>query len=226
MIYMNQVSPPVSPAPGTPAPFFPTPGAPGTPTPFVPTPGAPGTPSSEEILASEQLAVVGTLRLLWLQLAIWERSFIVSAVGNLGDIQAITDRLLQIPEAFAGFLGQYFTPQEADQFKELLEEHINTVTALVSAEKNNDIQMVNQETSNLYENANRIAAYLAVINSYWNEEQWKDVLDDYIEILLADLVARESSEYAKEITIFDDLQTQAVKIADLMSGGMLQKFRP
>lgn len=213
MLYMNQVRPPVSPAPGTPAPFF-------------PVPGAPGTPGSEEVLASKQLAVIGALRLLWLQLAIWERSLIVSTAGNLGDIQAITDRLLHIPEAFAGFLGQYFTPQEANQFKELLEEHISTVTALVNAEKNDDIQTVNQETFSLYENANRIAAYLAVINSYWNEEQWKDVLDDYIEILLADLVARESGEYTKEITIFDDLQTQAVKIADLMSGGMLQRFRP
>ena len=51
------------------------------------------------------------------------------------------------------------------------------------------------------------------INSYWNQEQWTEVLDDYIEMLLADLVARLTGDYAKEIDVYDDLQTQAIKIA-------------
>jgi len=170
--------------------------------------------------------MIYNLRQLWTQLAIWSRSLIVSTAGNLGDIQMIEDRLMYLPEAFAALLGQYFEPQEADRFRELLVEHIAAVLALVSAEKNNDIQTVNHETANLYDNANRIAAYLVSIDSYWNREHWGTILDDYIEILLADLVARMAGEYAKEIDIFDDLQTQAIKLADYMAQGMMQKFHP
>lgn len=189
-------------------------------------PNAPSTPDFTGFIEEEQLALISNLRQLWMQMAIWSRSLIVSTAGNLRDIPMITDRLMYLPEAFAAVLGQYFEPQEADRFRELLVEHIAAVLALVIAEKNNDIQTVNQETVNLYDNANRIAAYLVSINSYWNREQWQIILDDYIEMLLADLVARMAGEYAKEIDIFDDLQTQAIKLADYMAQGMMQKFHP
>ena len=158
-------------------------------------------PSPEEILEGEQQALIGRLRQLWIQLAIWSRALIVSAAGSLGDIQAITDRLMEIPD-------------------------ISAAAALITAEKNNDIATVNQETENLYANADRIAGYLVGINSYWDLEQWKDFLDDYIEIFLAGLVARLEGNYPGEITIFDDLQNQAIKIADYMAQGIMQKFHP
>lgn len=204
MIYRNQINPP----------------------PGVPAPNAPSPPEFTGIIEAEQLALITNLRQLWMQLAIWSRSLIVSTAGNLSDIQMITDRLMYLPEAFASVLSQYFEPQEADRFRELLEEHIAVVLALVSAEKNNDVQTVNQETMNLYDNANRIAAYLVSVNAYWNNEHWQIILDDYIEMLLADLVARMAGVYAKEIDIFDDLQTQAIKLADYMARGMMQRFHP
>lgn len=203
MRYKNQVTPPAS---------------------TVPAPNPPATPNFEEINEGEQLALISDLRQLWSQLAIWSRSLIVSVAANLGDIQMITDRLMFLPEAFSKILGKYFEPQDADRFGELLQEHISTMSALFTAEENKDDTVVNQETENLYANADRIAEFLAGINSYWDEEQWKDLLSDYIEMLLADLVARIAGEYAKEIDIFDDLQTQAIKIADYMSHGIMQKF--
>ncbi len=208
MIYRNQISPP------------------GAAVPSVPAPNAPSTPSFTGIIEGEQLALISNLRQLWIQLAIWSRSLIVSIAGNLGDVQMVTDRLTYLPEAFSGILGQYFEPQGADRFRELLEEHISAMAALFSAEKNNDDQTVNQETKNLYNNAGRMASYLVSINSFWNRDQWTQLLNDYIEILLADLVARMEGDFAKEIDIFDDLQTQAIKIADYMAQGMTEKFHP
>ncbi len=206
MIYKNQVNPPAAPS--------------------VPAPNPPSTPSFFGSIGPEQLALISNLRQLWMQLAIWSRSLIVSTAASLGDIQMITDRLMYLPNAFAKVLGQYFDPQEADHFRELLQEHISTVVALFAAEKANNDQTVNQETENLYQNANRMADYLGSINSYWNSVQWRNLLYIYIQILLADLVARMTGSYASEIDIFDDLQTQAIALSDYMAQGMLQKFVP
>jgi hypothetical protein len=211
MLYINQNDTPA----GTANP--PAPGA---------EPALDEAPGFEEYLESEQLALISGLRKLWVRLAVWSRSLIVSTAAGLGDIQAITDRLTELPEAFAALLSQYFEPEEADQFRELLEEHISTMEDLVEAEKNNDDKTVSQETENLYNNAGRIAAFLAGINAYWNQGQFGDLLNDYLEMLLAGLVARLEGDYAKELEIFDDLLTQAVKLADYMAQGMLQKFRP
>ena len=213
MISINQSNSPAAPAPNQSASAAPEPNP-------VSTPDFPGP------VGSEQLALISNLRQLWLQLAIWSRSLIVSTAAGLGDIQMITDRLTYLPDALSRLMGQYFEPQEADHIRELLEEHISTMAALFAAETAKNDQTVNQETVNLYDNAVRIADYLVSINAYWNREQWIALLDDYIQMLLVDLVARMGGDFTKEIDVFDDLQTQAIKIADYMSSGMMSKFRP
>lgn len=190
-------------------------------------PAAPGAePDWNTFLKSQEFALVGSLWRLWIQLAILSRSLIGSEASNLGDSQVIADRLTKLPEAFSGLLRQYFTPQQADAFQALLEEHITALMALIVAEINNDDRTVDQETRNLYANVDRLSAYLSSINEYWNQAEWQDLLNDYIEMLLAGLVAQIAKEYAREIDIFDDLQTQAIRIADYMAKGMIQRFRP
>lgn len=215
--------PPATPAPGPPTPGTPTPG---TPLISVPAPNAPSTPAFPGPFGSEELGLISNFRQLWMQLAIWSRSLIVSTAANLGDIQLIIDRLMYLPDDFSKILSLYFEPQEADSFRELLQEHISTLAALFAAEKDKDDNLVNQETVNLYDNANRMASYLAGINSFWNAAQWRALLYDYIQMLLADLVARMGGDYAKEIDIFDDLQTQAIALSDYMALGIMRKFIP
>lgn len=178
------------------------------------------------MVTQEQLELVRKLGQLWQQMAVLTRSLIVSASGNLGDIQVITDRLTTLPDALAGVLGQYFEKQEVSHFKELMQEHIAAISALIIAEKNNDRKTVNQETVFLYDNANRIAAYLASINPFWDQGQWSELLNDYIEMFFADLVARLTNNFTKEIDIFEDFLSQAMKIADYTAQGMMQKFHP
>lgn len=220
-VFASELPLPNEPA-GQPSPAEPTLPSPAEPT--LPSPAEPTLP--EPLLADEQRKLIGDLRQLWMRLAIWSRSLIVSTVAGLGDITQLTDRLLAVPEEFSAILGQYFEPQEADQFRELLEEFLSTSTALIAAEKNKDDNLVNQETKNLYADADRIAEYLVSINSNWSQEQWTDLLNDWIEMLLADLVARLDGDYAKEITVFADLENQSLKSADYMADGIMKKFHP
>ena len=208
------------PAPGTPAPEMPVPG---TPVPGAPEPGM---PDFAGYLESEQFSLISSLRELWIWLAIRSRSLIVSASAGLRDIQAITDVLSALPESFSAELGKYFEPQEADRFAELLQEFISTTEALIAAEKSDEERMTGQETANLYRDAGRIASYLASINPYWNRQNLEELVVDYIEILLAGLVARMSGDYRREMTIFEYLLAQAVKIADYLAEGIARKFRP
>lgn len=181
---------------------------------------------NDDILTGNRPELVLKLSQLWLQLAILTRSLIVSTAGDLGDIKVITDRLTLLPKTFSEVLDQYFDPEETAQFQELLQEHIAAVSALIIAEKNDDRQTVNQETVFLYDNANRIAAYLMNINPFWSKEQWSELLNDYIEMFFADLVARLTNDFTKEIDVFEDLQSQAMKLADYMARGIAQKFYP
>lgn len=205
MIYKNQVNPPA---------------------PTVPAPNPVSTPAISGPIGPEQLALISNFRQLWMQLAIWSRSLIVSISANLGDVQMIYDRLMFLPETFSGVLDRYFEPRDIDSFRELLQEHISIEAELFDAEKNNNDQTVNRATVSLYDNANRMADYLASINPYWSAAEWRNLMTVYIQTLLADLVARMAGGYAKEIEIFDDLQTQAIALSDYMAQGMLRRFVP
>jgi len=194
----------------------------------MPSPGtpAPEMPDFSDYFDSEPLDLISSLRDLWIRLAIWLRSLIVSSSAGLDDIQAIKDMLSNLPESFSAVLGKYFEPQEADRAGELLGQLISTAVALIAAEEVDEEQRTGQETVNLYNDAGRLAAYLASINPYWTREMLEELLTDYIEILLAGLVARLEKEYPREQTIFEYLLAHAVKVADYMAQGIMRKFRP
>ncbi len=58
-----------------------------------------------------------TLRKLWEQHIMWTRSFIISTVDNLGDIEFVTKRLLRNPSDFAAVLKNYYGSEKADKFR-------------------------------------------------------------------------------------------------------------
>lgn len=54
-----------------------------------------------EKFTRRQICLFGRIRRLWSQHVYWTRFFIISAVSELGDLQAATKRLLQNPKDFA-----------------------------------------------------------------------------------------------------------------------------
>ena len=47
---------------------------------------------------------------------------------------------------------------------------------------------VDEATVRLYQNADQLAAYLAQINPYWSEEEWKRLLYEYYENIILQMV--------------------------------------
>ncbi|MGI6728179.1 MAG: hypothetical protein ACOX4P_06500 [Anaerovoracaceae bacterium] len=49
----------------------------------------------------KQIKIMNTLRKLWEQHVMWTRSFIISTIEGLSDLDPVTKRLLQNPTDFA-----------------------------------------------------------------------------------------------------------------------------
>jgi len=172
----------------------------------------------------EQLNLMNTLRKLWEQHVWWTRSFIISVASDIEDLELVTDRLLRNPTDFANVLAIYYGNENAEVFKTLLEEHLKIGAAIVTSAKEGNSEAVDENLKKWYDNADEIAAVLASINPYWDQEEWRSLLYDHLKMTTDEAVARLSGEFAQDIMIFDMIETQALAMADVMSAGIIRQL--
>jgi hypothetical protein len=164
-------------------------------------------------------------RLLWEQHVMWTRMFIISTAAGLGDLKVVTNRLLKNPIDFANILSQFYGNQKADKFKDLLTRHLLIAADLVNAAKNKDTVMVEETRKKWYANADDIADFLAQINPYWSKKEWQSLLYDHLSMTEKEAVSYLSGNYDESVKQYDNIENEALKMADYMSCGIINQFK-
>lgn len=172
----------------------------------------------------QQVRLMEQLRKLWEQHVYWTRFFIISTAADLGDLEPVTKRLLRNPEDFAAALTPFYGEQIANQFKELLTQHLMIAADLINAAKKHETEKQDEAHKQWFANADKIAAFLAGINPNWSEKQWKNLLYDHLDMTEREAELRLGGKYAEDIELFDYIENEALKMADYMAEGMIQQF--
>lgn len=174
---------------------------------------------------NHQTALLNMLRELWEQHVYWTRFFIISTVSDLEDLKNVTNRLLQNPDDFAKLLTPFYGTKIAKQFADLLRQHLLIASDLVNAAKKQESGNVEIARRKWYANADEIAKFLALINPYWDEAVWKNLLSNHLEMTEREAVLRLNGNYSEDIKNFDSIEQQALKMADYMFSGIVQQFK-
>lgn len=165
-----------------------------------------------------------TFRSLWEQHGFWTRSYIISAVAELDDIQPVTKRLLRNPSGFAKVLKIYYGEENANKFKQLLEQHLLIAADLVKYANEGNTQEADAAREKWYQNADDIAMLLSSINPYWDRMEWQDMLHEHLRLVEEEAADYITGEYAKSIDTFDRMEQQVLKMADYMTSGIQKQF--
>lgn len=165
------------------------------------------------------------MRRLWIEHVLWTRFFILSAIFNLPDLESVTERLLQNPVDFADILRPFYGEQTALQFKRLFEDHLLIAAQLVNAAKAGNRAEIDEQRTIWYANAEDIADFLNSVNPFWSECEWKILLFDHLRMTEDDVNLILTCRYEKSITEYDAIQAEALKIADVMTCGIIRQFR-
>lgn len=171
-----------------------------------------------------QMNIVNEMRHLWLQMIIWTRAYINNRRSRQGAVPATYERLYSIPAAFYTYLNLFFGKAIAEQFINLLSQYIIIFADLINAMITGNRQAANSSQSAWYGNVNSIAEFLVQINGSWNVNQWTDLLNRMMTMLIDEAIAILSSDYRREIAIYDRLQYQSLLIADYMSKGLMDSL--
>ena len=94
--------------------------------------------SNQEAGKSSKEALNAAMRKLWEDHITWTRVFIISALADLPDKAAATDRLLQNQVDIGNAVKPYYGEEAGNKLTALLKEHITTAAEVVAAAKAND----------------------------------------------------------------------------------------
>jgi hypothetical protein len=168
------------------------------------------------------------MRKLWEDHIVWTRQFIVSAAtesGNLPDIGPTTDRLLANQADIGNALKPFYGEAAGDQVTALLGDHILTAADLVAAAKAGDAAAVEAASAAWYQNADDIATALNGLNPrHWPLAEMKAHMKDHLDLTLEEAVARLEGRYADDIAAYDEIHTQILAMADMLSDGIVAQF--
>ena len=163
-------------------------------------------------------------RMLWEQHVEWTMMTILAMVHELPETDRITQRLLRNPTDFANALAPFYGETAAQEFARLFTEHLTIGAEIVQAAMAGDNTALTEADQKWYANAEEIAALLSSLNPYWNEDDWSAMLNEHLNLLSEYIDQVVSGDYEDSMNTYDEIEIQALEMADMMSEGIAMQF--
>jgi hypothetical protein len=176
-------------------------------------------------LTAKQSALREAMRKLWEDHITWTRLFIISAVADLPDKAATTERLLQNQVDIGNAIKTYYGDAAGEKLTALLKEHIITAAELVAAANAGDTAKMEDTRKRWYANANEIANFLSGANpKAWPPVEMKHMMHEHLDMTTAEVVARLKGDWAGDVKAYENIHGQILQMADMLSEGIISQF--
>ncbi|MDX6593434.1 MAG: hypothetical protein QOJ13_2630 [Gaiellales bacterium] len=187
-------------------------------TPAHPHAAAAGTTASE-------LALRNSMRMLWEQHVAWTRLAIVSFAGDLPDLAATQQRLLQNQAHIGKAIVPFYGPEAGKRLTWLLRRHIViAVEILVDAKSGND-EALAKDLKRWDRNANQIASFLHGANpDNWPLREMRQMMHRHLRLTTQEAVAQLTGDYAAGVRAYDGAEREILAMADMLSMGIVLQF--
>jgi hypothetical protein len=149
---------------------------------------------------------------------------IISIAASLPDEALVTERLLRNPPDMANVFRRYYGDEIAARFSSLMRDHLVLAAQLVKAAKAGNNQAATEAEKKWYANADEIAAFLNSINPNWPESVLMHMLHEHLRMTKSEAVLRLSKNYKADIEAYDQIEKQALEMADAFTNGIVKQF--
>jgi len=165
------------------------------------------------------------MRKLWEDHITWTRLFLVSALSDLPDSAATTDRLLQNQVDIGNAVKPFYGDAAGSKLSALLKDHILIAADIVQAAKAGDTGKLESSKTRWTANADEIAAFLSGANpKNWPAADMKAMMHDHLQATTKELEARLNKDWKADVAAYDNVHQQILKMADMLSDGIIKQF--
>lgn len=184
----------------------------------------PGGTTGEPPQNQRQIELIKSMRLAWSQHVYWTRMLLISIADKLKDEDEVRARLLENPADIAQIFALYYPTSMARAIEQLLTEHLAIGDQLIHALRDQNTQEAERLTRQWYANADQMARAFSQLNPFYKYEDVKRMLDRHLELTTQEVAMRLAGNYKADIAAFDQVEDEAMKMADYFSSGIMQQF--
>ena len=167
-----------------------------------------------------------SMRNLWEDHSRLTRLFITSVVSGQPDPREITQKLHQNQTEISAVFTSFYGEEVGDQLARLLTEHSQISATMLQSASKADALAFEESVERWYDNADKIAQFLHDTNTEnWPLRKTKPMMREYLDLTLEEALARWSGDFAEEEDAYKQVQDHAREIADMLSQGIINKFR-
>lgn len=170
------------------------------------------------------LGLNNIIRKLWEKHIFWTRLAIMSIASSSPDTEFVSNRLLRNATDFGNLFTNFYGPKIAQEFSNLLRDHLTIATDLVVAAKKQDSNAVAEIDKKWHKNADDIANFLSSINPNWDRREMQQMMYEHLALTKAEAVAILTNKYEEGISLFDEIEKQALMMADSYTNGISKQF--
>jgi hypothetical protein len=192
-------------------------------TPASTTQAAPATAPATMANAERTNELRTAMRKLWEDHITYTRNYIISAVADLPDQDAVAARLMRNQDEIGAAIAPYYGDEAGRKLTSLLREHITGATTVVAAAKAGDKAKLDAEQAKWTANGKAIAGFLADANPNWDRATLESMLQKHLDLTSGEVVARLGKDWEADIRSYDEGHEHMLMFADALTDGIARQ---
>jgi hypothetical protein len=174
---------------------------------------------------NKQVAFHDAMRALWEAHGSWTHMVIVSFVGNLPNLPAEEQVLLQNQVDIGNAVKPYYGAAAGNKLTKLLKAHILGAVTVLEAAKSGDKSKLTQAEASWSVNGRQIADFLHAANPrFLSRTAARQMMKIHVDQVIEQAVDELKGNYAADARAFAPYIRHILDMADMISGGIIKQF--
>lgn len=173
-----------------------------------------------QCITYSQMNLIFNARFYYRRLTTWTKAYLLSRYFGIGTMEAQFERLYLETLDIGEILQIIFGRQAAEEYSQLLSQYAIIANELIIAQLAGDLETVNRSVERLYQNVDARADFLQNLNPYWSAEEYRQLFYNFIEHIIETANAIASGDSAREIELYDTLNSHTDRMGDTFAEGV------
>lgn len=165
-----------------------------------------------------------SMRKLWAEHVIWTRASIVATISRGRDASEIESRLLRNQVEIGAAFVPYYGAEAGAKLGGLLKEHILIAGEVIKHSRKPSSDRFIDADKRWHANAEEIAGFLGGLNPNLSKDMLLKMFNDHLALTAKQATSRLDKNWAADVKAFDDVFTDALKMADDLADGVIKQY--
>jgi len=165
-----------------------------------------------------------SMRKLWEEHIAYTRNYIISALAELPDAEAVAQRLMRNQDDIGNAVKPYYGSDAGDKLAGLLRDHIKVAAEVVQAATSGEKENLTASQKKWSANAMKLAEFLSDANPKLSRSHFEEMLQKHLDLTTGEVVARLKRDWATDIKAYDAGHVHMLMFSDALVDGIVEQF--